>query len=121
MALGVLGNPIASEIRQDLSPCATVRCAANTTCEVINGNQAKCVLDKGEICGITVCAADLVCCNPSCGICTRPNMACTQQVCEVPPQKQCGTKLCPTGQVCCNSSCGICTPPGGFCTQQFCG
>jgi hypothetical protein len=36
---------------------------------------------EGEACGDTVCAADEVCCNASCGICTPPDGACTQQIC----------------------------------------
>jgi hypothetical protein len=35
----------------------------------------------GEPCGDTVCAPDEVCCNESCGICTPPDGACTQQLC----------------------------------------
>jgi len=32
-------------------------------------------------CGNTVCAEGMVCCNPSCGICTQPDGVCTQQAC----------------------------------------
>jgi len=63
-----------------------------------------------------------VCCNESCGVCTAPGDACTQEVCvdPEPPPNACGDGLCPEGTVCCNESCGICTPPGGACTQQVC-
>ena len=33
------------------------------------------------ICGPNVCAPGEVCCNESCGICTKPNGLCTQQLC----------------------------------------
>ena len=33
------------------------------------------------VCGPVTCAAGQVCCNESCGICTLPGEACTQQVC----------------------------------------
>jgi hypothetical protein len=68
-------------------------------------------------CGWNTCAVGDVCCNESCGICTKPGGFCTQQFCT--PTK-CGRTECAGGQVCCNASCGICTPPGGFCTQQIC-
>lgn len=35
----------------------------------------------GVKCGDNTCAAGLVCCNPSCGICTPPNGACIQLFC----------------------------------------
>jgi hypothetical protein len=39
----------------------------------------------GEPCGPVKCAADEVCCNASCGICTLPGNVCTQQFCEPSP------------------------------------
>lgn len=42
----------------------------------------------GPACGTATCASGQVCCNPSCGICTPPGGACTQQFCE-PPDAQC--------------------------------
>jgi hypothetical protein len=35
----------------------------------------------GEACGSKTCPSGQVCCNASCGICTPPDGACTQQVC----------------------------------------
>ena len=35
----------------------------------------------GEQCGKRTCGDGLVCCNASCGICTKPGMFCTQQAC----------------------------------------
>ncbi len=35
-------------------------------------------------CGRRACPPGMVCCNPSCGICTAPGGVCTQQVCEQP-------------------------------------
>lgn len=40
-----------------------------------------CVPPKGEPCGKNVCGPGLVCCNASCGICTKPGMVCTQIAC----------------------------------------
>ncbi|KAK3328760.1 hypothetical protein B0H66DRAFT_539300 [Apodospora peruviana] len=98
------------------NPCDRVRCAGDTTCQVVNG-KAKCV--KGTPCGPTTCAAGTSCCNASCGICVKPGMMCSMIACE-PAGVQCGPNVCASGQECCNESCGICTEKGGFCTQQFC-
>jgi hypothetical protein len=43
-----------------------------------------CVEDSagdGEACGAKTCPSGQVCCNASCGICTPPDGACTQQAC----------------------------------------
>ena len=40
-----------------------------------------CVPD-GEPCGPVTCAAGLVCCNESCGICTEPGGGCIKIFCE---------------------------------------
>jgi hypothetical protein len=45
----------------------------------------------GERCGSTTCAPGMVCCNASCGVCTLPDQACTQQACEPPPAIACET------------------------------
>jgi hypothetical protein len=40
------------------------------------------VVDSGnQQCGKVTCPADQVCCNASCGVCTPPGFACTQQAC----------------------------------------
>jgi hypothetical protein len=36
----------------------------------------------GEECGARTCGEGLVCCNASCGVCTKPGMFCTQQACD---------------------------------------
>lgn len=41
-----------------------------------------------EACGKAFCADGFVCCNASCGICTPPGGACTQQVCDDQPTCQ---------------------------------
>ncbi|KAK4672069.1 hypothetical protein QC763_0000070 [Podospora pseudopauciseta] len=141
LALGASAKPVDSEAleaRQDgadkIDGCATVRCAKGTTCKVLLGSPLCVPLDARETkCGTAVCAAGMVCCNASCNLCTRPDMMCTQQVCqspdtkpppvvEEPPVKDriCGTKICPVGQECCNSSCGYCRAPGQGCTKEFC-
>lgn len=40
-----------------------------------------CETPQPEPCGGTTCAAGMVCCNASCGICTLPGQFCTQQAC----------------------------------------
>lgn len=35
----------------------------------------------GKVCGRSVCAPGMVCCNSSCGICTPPGGACIQMFC----------------------------------------
>ncbi|KAK3936212.1 hypothetical protein QBC46DRAFT_270088 [Diplogelasinospora grovesii] len=119
IALTALANPVDINRRQ-LSGCAAIVCPTDKKCQVASGN-VLCVPTKGQICGSTVCAAGLSCCNASCGICTKPGMMCTQQACVQPIGETCGSTTCPAYQECCNSSGGICTPPGGMCTQQFCG
>lgn len=58
---------------------------------------------EGEACGSTTCGAGLVCCNASCGICTKPDMVCIQRACapEPPPpeEKPCFKGGC-SGHVC---------------------
>lgn len=39
---------------------------------------------SGVTCGNTTCGPHQVCCNPSCGICTAPDAACIQIVCDPP-------------------------------------
>jgi hypothetical protein len=86
--------------------------------------------DPDRSCGSATCDTGEVCCNASCGICTKPGQGCTKQFCVDDDAgvdaggtkgESCGPSTCAAGQVCCNESCGICTKPGGVCTQQFCG
>lgn len=64
-----------------ITPCATVKCGFGSTCEVHDG-AAVCVSNGEQPCGSAVCATGTVCCNASCGVCTPPGFACTQQVCN---------------------------------------
>jgi hypothetical protein len=63
------------------NPCAAVLCPVGSTCEVV-GDSGVCVPSGGEPCGKTSCAPGFVCCNSSCGICTRPGQFCIQIACE---------------------------------------
>ncbi|KAK4465061.1 hypothetical protein QBC42DRAFT_25769 [Cladorrhinum samala] len=130
LALGAFANPINVDARNPaVDKCATVRCGNETKCVVVSGT-ARCVPITAQVCGKTVCAQGLVCCNASCSICTKPDMMCTQQACNpsavepLPPivdhDRVCGTKICPVGQECCNASCGTCVAPGKGCTKQLC-
>jgi hypothetical protein len=74
-------------------------------------------LTTRQVCGPTVCAEGLSCCNASCGYCTKPGEACTMEACLGP---QCGPNTCAFGEVCCNESCGYCTKPGQGCTDELC-
>jgi hypothetical protein len=51
----------------------------------------QCVIASATTCGAVTCPAGEVCCNASCGICTPPGGACTQQICDPP--------TCGAGQV----------------------
>ena len=69
-------------------PCADgLECVDDPSdeCDPNNGGAdcgGICVPPKGEPCGKNVCGPGLVCCNASCGICTRPGMVCIQRACE---------------------------------------
>lgn len=63
---------------------------------------------KGEACGPATCRAGEVCCNESCGICTKPGGFCTQQVCGEPE---------PTGPFC-GGIAGFPCPGAGTCVDD---
>jgi len=133
---------------EPISPCAAVTCSTNTFCNVINGKPVCLPISRQQKCGRAVCAPGHVCCNSSCGICTKPGGVCTQQICpdielqpvepaptvdkredivkieepELPAVKptKCGPTLCAPGYECCNESCGICTKPGQGCHKMLC-
>ncbi len=69
----------ADSTMEPVDKCATVRCAANYECAVVN-ERARCFLR--EACGLAFCAAGLTCCNPTCSTCMRPGEYCTMQVCN---------------------------------------
>jgi hypothetical protein len=81
---------------------AAVLCGPDTTFDD-DPNVCACVSRDGgggEACGETTCDADQVCCNPSCGICTEPGGACTEQACEpTKPRGSCDLS-CDAGQHC---------------------
>jgi len=62
-------------------PCAAMTCPMGSRCESHDG-EGVCVPLLGGPCGEVTCPADQVCCNASCGICTPPDGACTQQLCK---------------------------------------
>jgi hypothetical protein len=73
----------------------------------------------GAACGPKTCAAGTVCCNASCGICTPPGGACTQQVCS-PPANRCKTDAdCrKADDYCSGCNCkalSVCQPDPGTC------
>ena len=116
--LGTNAIPTDLDGRQN-SDCAAVTCPTEHKCKVING-AATCVpitSPVGVVCGPTTCDKGLQCCNPSCGICTKPGEGCTEQACLGP---RCGPYICPYGEVCCNESCGKCAKPGQPCTMEGC-
>ncbi|MET0791570.1 MAG: hypothetical protein ABW061_08625 [Polyangiaceae bacterium] len=77
------------------------------------------------LCGPNTCNSGMVCCNPSCGICTAPGATCDTSLCSnpitYPASQSCGLSTCNIDSVCCNVSCGICTAPGESCSQRACG
>lgn len=56
---------------------------------------------SGVRCGPTTCAAGLVCCNESCGICTEPGGGCIDLFCADAGTSMCGETTCAPGQTCC--------------------
>ena len=58
--------------------------ASNATEPLPSGNvpaSPPTTLPASHACGVTTCAPDSVCCNPSCGICAAPGATCSQQSC----------------------------------------
>lgn len=67
--------------------CATVLCPRGYICKQTLGHRPICVPGPGHViypCGPVLCPFGMVCCNYSCGICTPPDGACTQQFCSPP-------------------------------------
>ena len=48
----------------------------------IFGGNSRLLSGIGEKCGSTRCGIRMQCCNKSCGICVKPGMSCTMQVCD---------------------------------------
>ena len=103
------GDPSRSYVSRDPDQCAAIHFFCETGapffddcgcgCEGVCLTTAFCVegytwdettcscvpTESGERCGDRVCGAGQVCCNASCGICTEPDMFCTQQACDSTP------------------------------------
>ncbi|KAK0745464.1 hypothetical protein B0T18DRAFT_446244 [Schizothecium vesticola] len=113
------------EISPPLTPCAVVKCTANTTCVVIRG-RASCQPIGREKCGAVLCTSGTTCCNALCGICTPPGMMCVQG-CAVQPSRPILTltpvvrKEVVAEPVPSAVEVNQCAPLGGGCTKQFCG
>lgn len=114
--------PIATPVATP-SVSATVSATATATTATTATTAAPTPQAAPVACGAVMCAADQVCCNPFCGICTAPGERCSQVRCgepTLPSSALCGQNTCNVGQVCCNPSCGICTLPGESCSSQVC-
>ena len=75
------GSPTRTYVSRDPEQCMAVR----FFCEegVAFFDNCGCGCDTAQTqCGPNVCGAGQVCCNASCGICTQPDMVCTQQACD---------------------------------------
>lgn len=74
----------------------------------------------GVSCGPTTCAPGLVCCNESCGTCTRPGEGCSTLACV----HTCGGDECPQGVFACCPGCpgeaDFCAGMGGECPPVAC-
>jgi hypothetical protein len=71
----------------------------------------RCAIASATSCGAVTCPAGEVCCNASCGICTPPGGACTQQICESP--------TCGAGEVR-RTVCLACGIAGGCAEEASC-
>lgn len=81
----------------------------------------------GQACGKTTCSEGTVCCNASCGICTKPGGACIQLACddEGPGKPTCAATTCLEGSVCVEGPNGAeCKPkeedPPATCAATLC-
>lgn len=79
MATAACANPV--ELNQhEVDRCAVILCPADTVCKTIDGRTS--CIPINQVCGKVVCAQGFQCCNPSCGLCTKPGQACTMQACK---------------------------------------
>jgi len=98
----------------------------------------------GIPCGPNICIGGTVCCNRSCGVCTKPGDKCLPVICpqasetgavqaaaspaekrqpepqDIPRPGQCGPKKCGASQRCCNAACGHCVGLLEVCLPQVC-
>jgi hypothetical protein len=109
----------------DYDPCAAAACG--DSCTLCDPSDADCVethdskyCDRngtckaevpkcaaGEACGSVTCDAGEVCCNESCGVCTPPGGACTQQLCNSEGN---GNSEDPCAGKTCGEECSLCQP-----------
>ena len=102
---------------KQLPSCKTVKCTADTTCELVTVECIRapcpplpqCVSNKPQPCELA-CALGTHC------VVTSNGPACAQDT----PGVSCGTKTCQADQVCCSQSCGICGSAGGACPAIAC-
>jgi hypothetical protein len=126
-------NDVGGEVTENTNPssdrCADTKCPSGSHCELVAVQcittpcdpVPECVPDTqgtdaaapdAQACGKATCAPGLVCCNPSCGICTEPGGVCIQLACEETrpePVTTCAATLCLEGSTCIDS------PEGATC------
>lgn len=126
---GTLANPDGLVEDSQIDKCALVLCQAGTVCKIIDGGPAcvEVVIPGGTPCGRNVCGRGLVCCNRSCGTCTKPGDSCLDVMCpsvekrqDLPGTIQCGTRRCAPNQRCCDPVCGRCALPFEVCRPRLC-
>ncbi|HEX6243163.1 MAG TPA: hypothetical protein VFZ61_19755 [Polyangiales bacterium] len=80
------------------------------------GDDSKLTSDRTpQKCGANTCGVGQVCCNASCGICTKPDGACVQLACEADSGSgatSCAAVTCPTGSTCVEMPTGARCIPG---------
>ncbi|KAL0940281.1 uncharacterized protein CTRU02_203044 [Colletotrichum truncatum] len=96
IALGVSAAPAPQASGNPETPteprCDGVQCPANSVCKVFDFNLEKPVgcFSEGpvppetETCGSVICPIGTSCCNPTCGVCAKPDESCLQWVCDSP-------------------------------------
>ncbi|KXX80385.1 hypothetical protein MMYC01_203278 [Madurella mycetomatis] len=136
-SLGILLSAIPSTLANPddwvdegkINKCALVLCPAGTVCKIIDGGPAcvEVVIPGDTPCGRNVCARGMVCCNESCGTCTKPGGSCLDVMCpdaekrqDLPGTIQCGTRRCAPNQRCCDPLCGHCVLPFEVCRPRLC-
>ncbi|KAM7185499.1 hypothetical protein V8F33_012386 [Rhypophila sp. PSN 637] len=109
-ALLATASPAPNPSTSPFTDCALIDCGSGLECAITN-NVAACVTSgsrQGPQCGYNLqnrCPAGETCCNPSCGICTKPGMGCIKLLSD---------------EYCCNDSCGYCRKANEPCTLELC-